>query len=419
MAFPILGLHRKSQTSKVPLLMERTDTHNDSEHVIDIASSSNASSSSSHERPSSGLERHLSEDQPSTSSRVPVYQPQLFSSGPISRNSSLIRRGNSRGRQRSPLNSGLWISVELVLTLSQIIAAIIVLSLSKNEKPRAPLRAWVVGYASGCCAILPLLYWRFRYRNLVSEQDASQSRVDSSQGNNIAGPLSRRVMEGEDRRTVTTATRGTQSNGIPNARLKAFVEYFKMALDCFFAVWFVVGNVWIFGGHSSSGEAPNLYRLCIVFLAFSCIGYAMPFILCTTICCCLPCIISVLGFREDFSHNRGATPESINSLPIYKFKVKKNKSGNDKESEGGIVAAGTEKERAISGEDAACCICLAKYVNNDELRELPCSHLLHKDCVDKWLKINASCPLCKAEVGETVLSSLTEATANLRNGNAL
>lgn len=43
-------------------------------------------------------------------------------------------------------------------------------------------------------------------------------------------------------------------------RLKSLVEYFKMALDCFFAVWFVVGNVWIFGGHSSSSEAPNLYR---------------------------------------------------------------------------------------------------------------------------------------------------------------
>lgn len=218
MAFPTLGLHRKSQTSKVPLLMERADTRNESEHVIDIAGSSDASSSSAHERPSSGLERHLNEDQPSTSSRVPVYQPQLFSAGSMSRNSSLIRRGNSRGRQRSPLNSGLWISVELVLTLSQIIAAVIVLSMSKHEKPYAPLRAWVVGYSSGCLAILPLLYWRFRYRNQVSDQDASQSRMDSSQGNNNAGPLSRRVVEGEDRRTTSTSTRGAQSSGIPNAR---------------------------------------------------------------------------------------------------------------------------------------------------------------------------------------------------------
>lgn len=158
-----------------------------------------------------------------------------------------------------------------------------------------------------------------------------------------------------------------------------------MGLDCFFAVWFVVGNVWIFGGHSSASEAPNMYRyrhcilacsafnfiflpflrvypffvcrLCIVFLTFSCIGYAMPFILCATICCCLPCIISVLGFREDLSQARGATPESIDALPTYKFKMKKNRNGDGRETnsgagEGGVVGAGTEKERVISGEDA-------------------------------------------------------------------
>ncbi|KAL2516909.1 RING/U-box superfamily protein [Abeliophyllum distichum] len=406
--------------------MEPADNFNDNEHIIDITNSSNASSSgSSHERPSTSLEQQRGEDQLSTSERVPAYQPPPFSvSGSNPRNSSFIRRGNGRGRQRSPLNSGLWISVELVLTVSQIIAAIVVLSLSKHEHPHAPLKAWIVGYASGCVAILPLLYWRFRYRNQGSEHDSSQYRQDSSPNNHSAGPPNRRVLEVEDRRTTGITSRGTHSVGIPNSRLKALVEYFKMALDCFFAVWFVVGNVWIFGGHSSSADAPNLYRLCIVFLTFSCIGYAMPFILCATICCCLPCIISVLGFREDLTQNRGATQDSINALPTYKFKMKKNKNSNDKESnpgagDGGVVAAGTEKERVISGEDAVCCICLARYVNNDELRELPCSHFFHKECVDKWLKINSSCPLCKADVGESILSSLTEATASLRRSTVL
>lgn len=59
------------------------------------------------------------------------------------------------------------------------------------------------------------------------------------------------------------------------------------------------------------------------------------------------------------SQNRGAASESINALPIYKFKTKKNKRNGDSNSaaaEGGVVAAGTEKERVISGEDAVSTI---------------------------------------------------------------
>lgn len=129
----------------------------------------------------------------------------------------------------------------------------------------------------------------------------------------------------------------------------------------------------------------------------------MPFILCAMICCCLPCIISILGVRENMHGVRGATEESINALPTLKYRVKtdgtgSNESKNPGGEEDGCVAAGTEKERAISGEDAVCCICLAKYEDDDELRELPCSHFFHTQCVDKWLKINASCPLCKSEI---------------------
>ncbi|CAK7353476.1 unnamed protein product [Dovyalis caffra] len=419
MDVPSTELHSESQTDTFPLLMERPENLNSSAHIIDIPRSIDVSVSPSHDRISSGLEASSHEDRSSSSVRAPSSQPSTsLSNGTNSRSSSLIRRGEAR-RRRSPLNSGLWISVELVLTLSQIVASIVVLSVSRHEHPHAPLFAWIVGYASGCVATLPLLYWRYRHRNQALEQDSAQNRQGSAHINVPAGPFSLSVSrnsEGDDRRSATTTPRGGQ-NAVLNARFKVLVEYFKMALDCFFAVWFVVGNVWIFGGHSSAEEAPNLYRLCIVFLTFSCIGYAMPFILCATICCCLPCIISVLGFREDLTQTRGATPESIDALPIYKFKLIKNRNGEDSSSgtgDGGIVAAGTEKERVISGEDAVCCICLAKYANNDELRELPCSHFFHKECVDKWLKINASCPLCKSEVGESILGSLSGLSSSQR-----
>jgi len=313
------------------------------------------------------------------------------------------------------LNSGLWITIEFTITVSQIVASIIVLSLSKDEKPQAPLSLWVTGYAAGCLATLPLLYWRFRHRPAgLSEQDPLAPSVTPSTtpagaiGSTSYASLTPGSLDEESPGERQLGSDG-QDPGSED-RVGTLVERFKIALDCFFAIWFVVGNVWIFGGHSSSSEAPNLYRLCIVFLTFSCIGYAMPFILCATICCCLPCIVALLGFREDPAQGRGASVEVIAGLPTYKFKakssndMKKYKDGSESDceggaAEGGVVAVGTEMERPVSAEDAVCCICLGRYTNDVELRELPCTHHFHVECVDKWLKINASCPLCKHDIG--------------------
>ncbi|XP_062155785.1 E3 ubiquitin-protein ligase At1g63170 isoform X2 [Alnus glutinosa] len=365
---PSLETNSSAQTDQYPLLMEHMGSHNDHEHIIDISRNGDASSSSSHDDQPPRMDSTQHEDRPSSGTRPPTYQTSLSSSNRLnSRTSSFRRRGDGYGRRRrSPLNSGLWISVELVVT--------------------------------------------------GTEQDSPQSRQGSSQSN-TPEPTSYTAISATqslDEENIQTSENFSRNNqlGTLSARLNGLVDHFKMALDCFFAVWFVVGNVWIFGGHSSPSDAPKLYRLCIVFLSFSCIGYAMPFILCATICCCLPCIISILGSREDLSQTRGATPESINALPTYKFKLKKNGNVEDQEinsgvNEGGVLAAGTEKERAISGEDAVCCICLAKYADDEELRELPCFHVFHMECVDKWLKINALCPLCKSVIGECSATSLS------------
>ncbi|KAK3194924.1 hypothetical protein Dsin_026234 [Dipteronia sinensis] len=45
-----------------------------------------------------------------------------------------------------------------------------------------------------------------------------------------------------------------------------------------------------------------------------------------------------------------------------------------------------------------CCICLSAYDDGTEMRELPCRHHFHCACIDKWLYINATCPLCKFNI---------------------
>lgn len=235
MDVPSVELNCESEGDSYPLLMARPENSNSSEHIIDITGTGDSAPSSlPHGRSSNGLNSSQPEDRPSSSTRVPLSQPSISSTGSNSRNSSFIRRGDAR-RRRSPLNSGLWISIELLLTMSQIIAAIIVLSLSKNEKPRAPLFAWIVGYASGCGATLPLLYWRYRHRNQASEQDPLQSSQNSSRINVPAGPFSlsvSRASEGEELPHPAPSARGSQGSGVLSARCGFF-----MLVPLYFINW--------------------------------------------------------------------------------------------------------------------------------------------------------------------------------------
>lgn len=413
--------HPEDETDRYPLLMERPINESADEHIIDIVRGSVSSASVAHVSGHNDVNQSNNENRPSTVIHIPATQLPRLQNTSNSINASSNRGANHYGRRnRSPLNSGLWVSIELIINLSQIVASVVVLAFSKHEHPQTPLFVWVIGYIVGCVATLPHLYWRYINRNRqASEQNSADSfqnftqnnasesnshsmisvaqAVEDENGQGHGGPLQRR------QNTIRAAQR---------LSINALVDHLKMALDCFFAVWFVVGNVWLFGGRTSASDAPNLYRLCIILLTFSCIGYAMPFILCAMICCCLPCIISIMGLREEMVVTRGASTESINALPTYKFKAKRiqiaDESEIDSDGEGGVVGAGTDKERLISAEDAVCCICLAKYVDNDDLRELPCKHFFHTDCVDKWLKINALCPLCKKEVGNTSVRNNAE-----------
>uniref|UniRef100_A0A671PY96 Ring finger protein 215 n=1 Tax=Sinocyclocheilus anshuiensis TaxID=1608454 RepID=A0A671PY96_9TELE len=45
-----------------------------------------------------------------------------------------------------------------------------------------------------------------------------------------------------------------------------------------------------------------------------------------------------------------------------------------------------------------CAVCLEQYNNNQCLRVLPCLHEFHRDCVDPWILLQQTCPLCKRSV---------------------
>ncbi|XP_023730815.1 RING-H2 finger protein ATL67 [Lactuca sativa] len=58
------------------------------------------------------------------------------------------------------------------------------------------------------------------------------------------------------------------------------------------------------------------------------------------------------------------------------------------------------------GIETLCAICLCEYREAEMMRMLPdCKHCFHLTCVDAWLKLNASCPVCRSSPLPTPLST--------------
>ncbi|XP_034548339.1 RING finger protein 215 isoform X2 [Notolabrus celidotus] len=49
-----------------------------------------------------------------------------------------------------------------------------------------------------------------------------------------------------------------------------------------------------------------------------------------------------------------------------------------------------------------CAVCLEPFNNNQCLRVLPCLHEYHRECVDPWLLLQHTCPLCKRSILSSV-----------------
>ncbi|AET00829.1 E3 ubiquitin protein ligase RIE1-like protein, putative [Medicago truncatula] len=277
---------------------------------------------------------------------------------------TLLRRvfhyqnGSRSNLGSNPFNSSTWLMMEFIALIIQIIISTFTLVISKREKPVWPMRIWISGYDIGCVLNLLTVYGRYRQIYLIQGDALSLSDIE-------------------------------QQRNSGETRMSHLMNKCRTSLEFFFAIWFVMGNVWVFDSRFGSfQQAPKLHVLCITLLTWNAICYSFPFLLFLLLCCCVPLISTLLGYNMNIaSSNKGASDEQISQLPSWRHKephATKLELGNDSES----------IEKFIN-EDPECCICLAKYKDKEEVRQLPCSHVFHLECVDQWLKIISCCPLCK------------------------
>ncbi|CAN1300195.1 Putative RING-H2 finger protein ATL21B [Linum perenne] len=65
-----------------------------------------------------------------------------------------------------------------------------------------------------------------------------------------------------------------------------------------------------------------------------------------------------------------------------------------------------ESRRLPKPADNTCPICLSDYEPKETLRTIPeCNHYFHAECIDEWLKMNGTCPLCRHTPESSVAST--------------
>ncbi|XP_031475532.1 putative RING-H2 finger protein ATL12 [Nymphaea colorata] len=67
-----------------------------------------------------------------------------------------------------------------------------------------------------------------------------------------------------------------------------------------------------------------------------------------------------------------------------------------------------------------CAICLSKFEETDILHLLPkCRHGFHISCVDAWLEMHSSCPLCRQRVETDDISSFVPLSVLVGSSNSI
>ncbi|KAL0359684.1 UNVERIFIED_CONTAM: E3 ubiquitin protein ligase RIE1 [Sesamum angustifolium] len=297
-----------------------------------------------------------------------------------------------------------FLFLDMIWNLAFVVVSVFVLLATVQERPSTPLRLWVSGYALQCLLHVGFVWDECQRRSLDDDVDGGSDflfcRVFSFSA------LCHNRLE------TSIWTTGDSAKVSFFFIVVSIIKKLESINTVVSSVWWVFGFYWIvMGGQPLLQDSPRLYWLSVVFLAFDvffmifCI--AMACIIFLLLFCCFP-ILATVAYAMTIGD--GASENDIRSLPKYLYRQQNivgTSEGDKKQVKLTALPANSicTAELVLHPEDSECCICLYKYVDGAELCTLPCNHHFHHKCITKWLRINATCPLCKFNIhrGETLV----------------
>ena len=94
-----------------------------------------------------------------------------------------------------------------------------------------------------------------------------------------------------------------------------------------------------------------------------------------------------LNISEKNDEDEDTYTKLISYIPVFNCKDKKKEKENNNK----------------------CIICLSDFEIGDKKSTLPCLHFFHPDCIERWIKRQKYCPICKFQISfESLLNCLEE-----------
>lgn len=83
---------------------------------------------------------------------------------------------------------------------------------------------------------------------------------------------------------------------------------------------------------------------------------------------------------------RGAKPGTLEALSTVEFNAQLFANPDD------------PRDSRPQGE---CCCCLEEYSKETAIIKTPCDHMMHRECLERWLHTSHFCPICRADLEHT------------------
>ncbi|KAG5859868.1 E3 ubiquitin-protein ligase [Encephalitozoon hellem] len=145
-------------------------------------------------------------------------------------------------------------------------------------------------------------------------------------------------------------------NRIPEYRENTDITLFSNFIEALLLFWYLIGFNWIQECENCSVANPLLYYTTVVFVGLGFVAFIAPLI-----------AIVLLLFLITFVK------------PKLQEVMYKDQSD-------------------VSDDTYHCAICFDNYIPGIKLKLLPCGHHFHQECIDEWLDLKDTCPLCKRNI---------------------